>query len=127
MTDELNQTVTSPSGDLRFKLTFTRTADDVDPNTGLATDYTNCQVLMDFVTSSSAPPIASLSIGDGLTRITNNASLQTLTGALAQETMAENKGKKLLYRLTLTTSSGAKVSGGDKKPGYSGSFTIRRF
>lgn len=127
MTDQLNQAMASPSGDLRFKLTFTRTADDVDPNTGLATDYTDCQILMEFVTSSSAPPVASLSIGDGLTRITNSASLQTFTGEVGQVVMAANKGKKLFYRLTLTTGSGAKISGGDKKPGYYGSFTIRRF
>lgn len=127
MSDQLNGSEVSPTGDLRFIATFTRTSDDIDPGSGLATNYSDCQIVMQFFLSTSGGAIASLSIDSGLTRVTNLAGSQVISGVLSQSLLESYKGKRLLYRITLTTNTGAKVSGGAQKPGYSGFFTIGRY
>ena len=127
MADFLADSTISPSGDLLFKLTLTRTSDDIDPNTGEPTDYQDCGILVEFVLSSTHNPIAALTIGSGISRVTNSASSQLVVVALSQAILSQNKGKKIYYRITITTTLGAKISGGTDKPGYFGKFNIRRF
>ena len=127
MADTLNGAKVSPSADVRFKATFTRTADDIDPSTGVATDYTDCTISMAVVETPLNTAISTLSIGSGLTRVTNDADSQVISGRIPQATINNYVGKTLAYRFTLTTQSGGIVSGSDKKPGYYGTFEVRSF
>jgi hypothetical protein len=127
MADTLNGAKVSPSADVRFKVTFTRTADDIDPSTGLATDYEDCTISMLIVALPENTTVTTLTIGSGLTRVTNTASSQVLSGRIPQATINANAGSTLAYRFTLTTASGGVVSGSDKKPGYYGRFEVRSF
>jgi hypothetical protein len=127
VTDTLNGSRVSPSADVRFQATFTRTDDDIDPSTGLATNYQDCAITMDVVVPSVNTAVATLSIGSGLTRTTNNAGSQIIAGSIPQATIVDHAGSTLAYRFTITTVSGGKVSGSEQKPGYYGLFDIRSF
>lgn len=125
---ELNDSIISPSADLRLKITLTRDAGDIDPHTSEATDYTNCTASFAIYRCGSATPIATLTLDDGISRATNEAATQVFVVLWEQASVASYAGRSNLhYRFTVTTATGEIVSGDDSKPNYSGEFSIARY
>lgn len=101
--------------------TFTRaTLDATTPLTGSA-------ITLDFYLERAESPLLSLSIGSGLTRVTNTDTVQSGTLVVTPEQvdtlLGDNRSRKILYRWTIEAPGYEPVTGTISQ-GYSGFITV---
>ena len=127
MTSGLHGITLSNAAPFKARLTFTRRNDDTDTN-GEPIDYTNASYSVVFRKQKSADaPLLTLSIGDGLTVITNEAEKQVFDMSLTVANINTLLAGKTTHVITYVFSIqpvGGSVATKPKGMGYDGIINI---
>lgn len=108
--------------------TFTRSAQDTASTS--PTDYTDSDVeLVLYNSPTAASPTLTLTVGSGLTKVTNTADVQTVALTISEGQVATLLGAAdsvtVAYAWSITPTGGVPIRA-EKGAGVNGSFTIEK-